>query len=358
VTGAVTEPLDGDVAPGSGGAPGEPLLEVEDLQVEFKTDDGVVRAVDGVSFVVAPGETLAIVGESGSGKSVSALAVMGLINKPGRVAGGEIRYGGRSLREMPEDEYRRLRGGDLAMIFQDPLSSLNPAFRVGNQIAEAIRTHHPDVDKKAARARAAELLGTVGIPQAAERARDYPHQFSGGMRQRAMIAMAIANSPRLLIADEPTTALDVTIQAQVLEVLRAAQTETNAAMVLITHDLGIVAGMADRVLVMYAGRVVEEGSLDEIFYRSRHPYTRGLLAALPRLDADRHEPLRTIAGTPPSLVNLPPGCSLGPRCMYRVPHCTEETPVLVDVPGEPGHRVACFRADEVPELAAGTAGES
>jgi oligopeptide/dipeptide ABC transporter ATP-binding protein len=354
VTGTVTDAPGGIDAP----LPGEALLEVEDLRVEFGSDDGAVKAVDGVSFTVAPGETVAIVGESGSGKSVTALSVMGLITKPGRIAGGDIRYAGRSLLTMREDDYRRLRGGDLAMIFQDPLSSMNPAFRVGDQIGEAIRTHHPEVDKKAARARAAELLASVGIPQAAERVRDYPHQFSGGMRQRAMIAMAIANAPKLLIADEPTTALDVTIQAQVLDVLRRAQADTDAAMVLITHDLGIVAGMADRVLVMYAGRVVEEGTLDEIFYASRHPYTRGLLAALPRLDTDRGEPLRTIAGTPPSLVNLPPGCSLNPRCLYRQPHCVEEAPELVEVPGEPGHRVACFRSAEVPQLAAELAEES
>jgi oligopeptide/dipeptide ABC transporter ATP-binding protein len=354
VTGTLAGSTEGPAAP----VTGQPLLEVEDLHVEFRTDDGVVKAVDGVSFAVRPGETLAIVGESGSGKSVTALSVMGLITKPGFIAGGDIRYGGRSLLTMPEDEYRNLRGGDLAMIFQDPLSSLNPAFRVGDQIGEAIRTHRPHVDKKAARQQAAGLLATVGIPQAEQRVRDYPHQFSGGMRQRAMIAMAIANAPKLLIADEPTTALDVTIQAQVLEVLGRAQTETNAAMVLITHDLGIVAGMADRVLVMYAGRVVEEGSLEEIFYRSRHPYTRGLLAALPRLDTDRREPLRTIAGTPPSLVNLPPGCALNPRCLYRIDQCIAETPPLVDVPGEPGHRVACIRSDEVPQLATELAEES
>ncbi len=330
----------------------EALLEVEDLHVEFRTDEGVVKAVDGVTFTVAPGETLAIVGESGSGKSVTALSVMGLVTKPGRIAGGDIRYAGQSLVTMPEGDYRRLRGGDLAMVFQDPLSSLNPAFRVGDQIAEALLTHHAFAHKKQARARAAELLDVVGIPQAALRARDYPHQFSGGMRQRAMIAMAIANHPKLLIADEPTTALDVTIQAQVLEVLRQAQTETDAAMLLITHDLGIVAGMADRVVVMYAGRVVEEGTLDEIFYGSRHPYTRGLLAALPRLDTDRKATLRTIKGTPPSLVHLPLGCALHPRCPYVIDRCRVETPLLTDVPGEPAHRAACFRSAEVPDLAA------
>jgi oligopeptide/dipeptide ABC transporter ATP-binding protein len=289
---------------------------------------------------------------------VTALSIMGLVTKPGRIAGGDIRFAGRSLVAMPEDDYRRLRGADLAMIFQDPLSSLNPAFRVGDQIAEALLTHHTYSNKKAARNRAAALLETVGIPQAGTRARDYPHQFSGGMRQRAMIAMAIANSPKLLIADEPTTALDVTIQAQVLDVLRQAQTETNAAMLLITHDLGIVAGMANRVVVMYAGRVVEEGSLDDIFYRSRHPYTRGLLAALPRLDHDRREPLRTIAGTPPSLVNLPRGCALHPRCPYAIDRCRAETPVLEAIAGEDDHRAACFRADEVPALAAQLAAES
>ena len=338
-----------------------PLLEVEDLHVEFATDEGVVKAVDGVSFTVSAGETLAIVGESGSGKSVTALSIMGLVVKPGRIASGDVRYAGQSLVGMPDDEYRKLRGGDVAMVFQDPLSSLNPAFRVGDQIAEALLTHGAYTNKKAARARAAALLDVVGIPQAGVRARDYPHQFSGGMRQRAMIAMAIANSPKLLIADEPTTALDVTIQAQVLEVLRKAQDETSAAMVLITHDLGIVAGMADRVIVMYAGRVVEEGTLDDIFYRSRHPYTRGLLAALPRLGSDRSEPLRTIKGTPPSLIHLPPGCALQPRCPYAIDRCREETPALIPVDSavdETGHFAACFRSAEVPELAAASAAAS
>jgi len=325
------------------------LLEVRDLQVEFTTEDGIVAAVNGVSFSVQRGETLAIVGESGSGKSVSALAIMGLIEKPGRIAGGEITFEGRSLSSISERDYRKLRGGDLAMIFQDPLSSLNPAFRVGDQIAEALLTHTYE-KKDAARRQAAALLDLVGIPQAGDRARDYPHQFSGGMRQRAMIAMAIANKPKLLIADEPTTALDVTIQAQVLEVLRKAQRETDAAMLLITHDLGVVAGMADRVVVMYAGRIVEEGTLDELFYEARHPYTLGLLNSLPRLDSDRRQPLRTIPGTPPSVLNLPLGCALAPRCLYVQDRCREERPELTAV-GPETHRSACFRAAELPALA-------
>ncbi len=329
------------------------LLDVRGLAVEFTTEDGVVAAVNGVSFAVARGETLAIVGESGSGKSVSALSIMGLIEKPGRIVEGEIVFQGRDLRTVSERDYRRVRGGDLAMIFQDPLSSLNPAFRVGDQIAEALLTH--SYEKKGAASRqAATLLDKVGIPQAGDRARDYPHQFSGGMRQRAMIAMAIANQPKLLIADEPTTALDVTIQAQVLEVLRQAQRDTNAAMLLITHDLGVVAGMADRVVVMYAGRIVEEGTLDELFYEPRHPYTLGLLSSLPRLDSDRREPLRTIPGTPPSVLHLPSGCALAPRCPYVQDHCRAERPELVPV-GPPGHRSACFRWTELPTLAAAPA---
>lgn len=327
-----------------------PLLEVDDLRVEFRTDDGPLTAVDGVSFAVEPGETLAIVGESGSGKSVSALSIMGLVDRPGRITGGSIRFQDVALVGMRESDYQRLRGGDMAMIFQDPLSSLNPAYRVGDQIAEALLVHGVDTDKAKARVRATELLDLVGIPQADARARDYPHQLSGGMRQRAMIAMAIANGPKLLIADEPTTALDVTIQAQVLEVLADAKRETDAAMILITHDLGVVAGFADRVIVMYAGRVVEQGTLDEIFYESRHPYTRGLLSALPKLDSDRSTPLATIKGTPPGRV-LPPGCPLHPRCPYAIDECAQERPALRQV-GAPGHDAACIRAEEVPALAA------
>jgi peptide/nickel transport system ATP-binding protein len=327
-----------------------PLLAVDDLHVEFRTDDGPLTAVDGVSFAVEPGETLAIVGESGSGKSVSALAIMGLVDRPGRITGGSIRFQDTPLVGMRESDYRRLRGGDMAMIFQDPLSSLNPAYRVGDQIAEALLVHDHSTDKRKARGHAAELLALVGIPRAGERARDYPHRFSGGMRQRAMIAMAIANHPKLLIADEPTTALDVTIQAQVLDVLAQAKRETNAAMILITHDLGVVAGVADRVVVMYAGRVVEQGTLDEIFYESRHPYTLGLLSALPRLDRDRSRPLATIKGTPPGRV-LPPGCPLHPRCPYAIDECAQERPALRQV-GAPGHDAACIRAEQLPALVA------
>ena len=324
------------------------VLQVQDLAVEFKTLGGVVHAVNGVTFEVRRGETVAIVGESGSGKSVTALAVMGLISKPGRIAAGDVRFQGRSLVGLPERDYRALRGNDIAMIFQDPLLSLNPAFRVGAQIAEAVRAHS-EVSRDVAWKRAEDLLGLVGIPSPSERVRAYPHELSGGMRQRVMIAMAIANDPTLLIADEPTTALDVTIQAQVLDVLKAAQHETDAALLLITHDLGIVAGLADRVVVMYAGRVVEEGSLDQIFYEPRHPYTIGLLESLPRLDADRHAELQAIPGTPPSMLEVSPGCDLAPRCSFAVDECRSARPPLAAVDdGE--HLSACFRADELDEL--------
>ncbi|MEX2268830.1 MAG: ABC transporter ATP-binding protein [Acidimicrobiia bacterium] len=329
-------------------------LEIDDLVVEFATEDGTVHAVNGVSLRVQPGETLAVVGESGSGKSVTALSIMGLIRKPGQIVSGTIQFDGCDLRTITERNYQQLRGGDLAMIFQDPLSSMNPSFRVGSQIAEAIRAHS-DVSKDDAWARAIELLAQVGIPQPEQRARDYPHQFSGGMRQRAMIAMAMANAPKLLIADEPTTALDVTIQAQVLEVLKAAQRETDAAMVLITHDLGIVAGLADRVVVMYAGRVVEEGTLDEIFYDPRHPYTIGLLGSIPRLGGERGQRLRTIPGTPPGLFSLAAGCAFAPRCPYVIDRCGVERPDLLHVDNGGPRRSACFRIEELPELRGGEA---
>jgi peptide/nickel transport system ATP-binding protein len=327
-----------------------PLLEVSGLSVAFATDDGEVRAVRGVSFTVRAGETLALVGESGSGKTVTARSIMGLVGAPGVVA-GSIRFEGDELLVLSEAEYRTRRGATLAMIFQDSLSSLNPGFRVGSQVAEAIRAHS-SVSRGVARRRAVELLERVGIPRASEQARRYPHEFSGGMRQRAMIAMAIANSPRLLIADEPTTALDVTIQAQVLDVLRGAQRETGAALLLITHDLGVVAGIADRVAVMYAGAIVEEGTLDEVFLHTRHPYTLGLLGSVPRAPVGDREPLATIPGRPPNLIDLPAGCPLAPRCAYAVEHCAEEEPALAAIAGEPGHRSACLRADELPQLAA------
>ncbi|TMK56904.1 MAG: ABC transporter ATP-binding protein [Actinobacteria bacterium] len=322
----------------------DPVLELEELAVEFSVDDGVVHAVNGVSVHVDPGETLAIVGESGSGKTVAALAVMGLIPPPGRIVGGDVRLLGRALVGLREREYRKLRGADIAMIFQDPLSSLNPAFRVGDQIAEAL-TVHGALSKRAARQRATELLDLVGIPQPEVRDRYFPHQLSGGMRQRAMIAMAIANSPKLLIADEPTTALDVTVQAQVLEVLRAAQREVDAALLLITHDLGIVAGTADRVAVMYAGRIVEDAGVDELFTTPRHPYTRALLASLPRVDAREGERLQVIPGVPPNPLALPDGCAFAPRCAFVVDACRDEVPALRAV--EDGRLVRCVRVEEL-----------
>jgi len=324
-----------------------PVLQVSDLAVQFPTPTGAVHAVNGVSFTILAGETVAIVGESGSGKSVTALALMGLLAAPGRQTGGEILFAGESLNNLSDRAYRNLRGREMAMIFQDPLSSLNPAFRVGTQIVEAMVTH--GVNKADARTRSIELMASVGIAHPELRARDYPHQFSGGMRQRAMIAMAIANSPRLLIADEPTTALDVTIQAQVLDVLLAAKRETNSALLLITHDLGVVAGMADRVLVMYAGRIIEEGLVDEVLISPRHPYTQGLLAALPRLDQDRRTSLRTIPGTPPNLINDTEACALAPRCEYAEDSCFRIRPALKLAVNaiSSSHRVACLRADDL-----------
>ncbi len=327
------------------------VLTIEDLRVEFKTFDGVVHAVNGVTLSIRRGETLALVGESGSGKTVTALAVMGLIGRPGLITHGTISFEDRDLRLISERDYQALRGGAVAMVFQDPLASLNPAYRVGAQIAEAIRAH-TRTSRAAAHARAAELLALVGIPQADDRAQDYPHQFSGGMRQRAMIAMAIANSPVLLIADEPTTARDVTIQAQVRDVLRTAQHENDSALLLITHDLGVVAGLADRVAVMYAGSVVEEGDLDGIFYDPRHPYTVGLMESIPRLDSERGESLRTIPGSPPGLLSLPVGCPFAPRCAYVIDRCREERPELVAVADATERRAACWRAHELPALRA------
>jgi oligopeptide transport system ATP-binding protein len=325
----------------------DPILSIRDLVVEFATEDGVVKAVDGVSYDLYPGETLGIVGESGSGKSVSQLALLGLIPQPpGRIVRGEAIFEGRDLLKEPKKQLRSLRGDNVAMVFQDPMTSLNPVLKVGDQIAEAIQAHR-DVDKKAARKRGVELLRIVGVPNPERRFTQYPHEFSGGMRQRAMIAMAIANEPKLLIADEPTTALDVTIQAQILEVLKKAQDETHAATILITHDLGLIAEMADRVVVMYAGKVVELADVNTIFAEPRHPYTVGLMDSLPKLTVDE-DWLRPIPGQPPSLINRPPGCPFHPRCFLsrgRV-QCREEEPPLRPVKGS-DHLTACHFSEEL-----------
>jgi oligopeptide/dipeptide ABC transporter ATP-binding protein len=336
--------------------PGTPLLCVRDLRVQFKTDDGVLKAVDGVSYDVYPNEVLGIVGESGSGKSVTSMAVMGLLPKTAMIS-GEINFRGRDLLRLPEPERRKLRGGRLAMIFQDALAALNPVFTVGDQIEESIGIHQHGMSRAAKRKLAIDLLATVGIPQPETRVDQYPHEFSGGMRQRAMIAMAISNEPDLLIADEPTTALDVTIQAQVLDVLERIQDRTNSAIVLITHDLGVVAGVADRVMVMYAGRAIETGTVDELFYAPRHPYTLGLLASLPRLDTgERSERLYRIKGQPPSLIFLPPGCPFHPRCEFaQLPDpCATTMPVMRLVAHQYApHTSSCHFADELAVTAPG-----
>ncbi len=316
----------------------QPLLEVTDLSVSFPTDDGLVQAVRGVSYRLAPGEVLGIVGESGSGKSVTSLAIMGLLPPTARVT-GSVRLGGDELVGASYETMQGLRGRRISMVFQDPISSLNPVYSIGWQLAEAVRAHH-DISKRAAHDRAVELLELVGIPYAKERAANYPHEFSGGMRQRVVIAIAIANDPEVLIADEPTTALDVTVQAQILETLDIAREATSAAMVLITHDLGVVAGVADRVLVMYAGKPVETGQVDDIYYASRMPYTLGLLDSIPRLDDRDGGVLRPIPGSPPSLLNLAPGCPFSPRCSHRIPVCDEQEPELLPVGGL-GHLAAC-----------------
>ena len=327
----------------------EPILELRDLTVEFATEDGVVHAVTEVSYDLHPGEILGIVGESGSGKSVSMLAVLGLIPMPpGRIASGEALYKGKNLLEMPKGELRKLRGGEIAMIFQDPMTCLNPVLTIGYQISEAVLIHNPGTGDDDAMKRAVELLDLVGVPYPERRVEQYPHEFSGGMRQRAMIAMAIANNPSVLVADEPTTALDVTIQAQIVEVLKAAQRETHAATILITHDLGLIAELADRVVVMYAGRVVELGDVYTIFNSPGHPYTIGLMNSLARLDADQ-ERLEPIPGQPPSLVNRPPGCAFHPRCVHSQGRevCRTDIPEL-RIFGEGGeHRSACHFSDEL-----------
>jgi peptide/nickel transport system ATP-binding protein len=313
------------------------LLEVRDLKVSFDTPDGTVRAVRGLSFDVEAGQTLAIVGESGSGKSVSTQTIVGLTR--GAKVSGTAFFDGTDLITAEPSTLRRLRGEQIGMIFQDPLSSLHPLYRIGWQIVEMIRAHDNVISKQAARRRAAELLTLVGIPRAAERIDDYPHQFSGGMRQRVMIAMAMANSPALLIADEPTTALDVTVQAQVLNVMRRMQEQFGTAIILITHDLGVVAEMADEVVVMYAGAVMERAPRRDIFYRNHHPYTQGLLASLPARSGDRLTP---IPGTPPSLISLPAGCPFAARCPHVFDKCRRETPPLTDVGRDPRHQSACW----------------
>jgi oligopeptide/dipeptide ABC transporter ATP-binding protein len=347
----VTFDLAVDPRPAGRGGEGDDdaLLVIDDLTVSFPTDDGLVRAVRGVSYTVRAGEALGIVGESGSGKSVSSLAVMGLLPKNARLT-GSIRYRGRELIGLGEREYSRLRGDKIAMIFQDPLTSLNPVYTIGDQIAEAVLAHN-EVSKKAATERAVDLLRVVGIPFPEQRIRNYPHELSGGMRQRVVIAIAMANEPDVIIADEPTTALDVTVQAQVLEALEAARAETGAALILITHDLGVIAGHAERISVMYAGKLVETGTTEEVFYRPRMPYTIGLLGSLPRLDRTERERLTPIKGAPPSLLNLPPGCPFTPRCPMAEPVCDREEPELLSVDNA-AHKSACHFRDRVADIAA------
>ncbi len=316
-----------------------PLLEVRNLQTHFHTQDGVVKAVDGVSFAVDRGETLGIVGESGCGKSVTSLSIMRLIpSPPGKIAGGQILFDGEDLLQQSEERMRHIRGNRIAMIFQDPMTSLNPVLTIGRQITESLELHLK-LSRREAQNRAAELLDMVGIPSASKRLDDYPHQFSGGMRQRVMIAMALSCNPELLIADEPTTALDVTIQAQILELINRLKEELDTAVIIITHDLGVVAGMTDRVTVMYAGRVVEEGPTREIFENPRMPYTIGLLRSIPRLDEARGRKLNPIRGLPPNLIDLPPICAFSPRCDFAQERCITTRPELRPVGA--GHAAAC-----------------
>jgi oligopeptide/dipeptide ABC transporter ATP-binding protein len=316
-----------------------PILQVKDLQTQFTTHDGVVRAVDGVSFDLYPGESLGIVGESGSGKSVTALSLLRLVPNPGRIVGGQVLFRNDDLLQLSDEEMREIRGRDIAMIFQDPQSSLNPVLRTGFQIAEAMLAHQRSTRSQALR-RAVELLRRVRIPAAESRAKDYPHQLSGGMRQRAMIAMGLANAPAIVVADEPTTALDVTVQAQILELLADLNHELGAAVVMITHNMGVVAGLCTRVLVMYAGQIVEQGPVEQIFEDPQHPYTWSLLKSIPRVDAVRHERLRSIEGIAPDLLRPPRGCRFHPRCPFRVEKCFSDDPHLIEV--KPDQRAACW----------------
>ncbi len=331
------------------------LLEIRDLQTQFTTDRGVVKAVDGVSYDVEEGEILGIVGESGCGKSVSALSIMRLIaDPPGKIVGGQVVFDGRDLLALSESEMRQIRGNRIGMVFQEPMSSLNPVLSIGRQLTETLELHLK-MSPGAARERAAELLSMVGMPDAESRLKDYPHQLSGGMRQRVMIAMAISCEPRLIVADEPTTALDVTIQAQILELMQSLSRELGTALVIITHNLGVVARYADRVLVMYAGKIVESGVSRAIYGDPRHPYTLGLLNSVPRLDGRAGSQLEVIEGMPPDLIEMPEGCSFAPRCKFAIDRCTTETPELMEVDGE--HRSACWRLEELPEIAAATSQE-
>ena len=337
------------------------LLEVNDLKTHFRTDDGIVKAVDGVNFAVEKGKTLGIVGESGCGKSVTCLTIMGLNNRRNTLTSGQALFNGEDLITMKPSRLREIRGNDIAMIFQDPMTSLNPVHTIGRQLVEAIQLHR-DVTRKAARARALELLKAVGIPRAERRVEDYPHQFSGGMRQRVMIAMALINDPDLLVADEPTTALDVTTQAQILELMNRLQREFGSAIIIITHDLGVVAETADDVVVMYAGRVVENAPVENLFNRPHMPYTWGLLGSLPRLDTDT-ERLTQIPGQPPSLLNPPRGCRFNPRCPYVMNICREQEPELLPISNDPAHLQACHLDEqtkdrEAAKLIAGTMAEA
>lgn len=317
-----------------------PLLEVKNLKTQFFTQDGVVNAVNGINYTLNPGETLGIVGESGSGKSVGVMSLMRLIpTPPGKIAAGEVLFEGRDLLKVSDGEIRNIRGNKIAMIFQDPMTSLNPVLTVGRQISEALELHL-NMDKKQAKERTIELLEMVGIPMAADRIGNYPHQFSGGMRQRVMIAMGLSCNPQLLIADEPTTALDVTIQAQIIDLVKRLRDEIGMAIIWITHDLGVVAGLADRVIVMYAGVVVEEASVIELYTNPRHPYTLGLLGSIPRLDEIRPEKLTSIEGLPPDLIDYPKGCPFYARCFFRIAQCLEAPPPLAPV--GPGHKAACI----------------
>jgi len=321
------------------------LLRIKDLRTNFFTEEGVVKAVDGVTYEVDEGEILGLVGESGCGKSVSALSILRLIpNPPGKIVGGEIWFDNQDLLKMDEEEIRHIRGNRIAMVFQEPMTSLNPVLTIGRQLTEAIELHLK-YDKEKSRQRAVELLEMVGIPEAAGRLNDYPHQFSGGMRQRVMIAMALSCNPRLLLADEPTTALDVTIQAQILEIMARLCKELGTAVIIITHNLGVVARYADRINVMYAGKIIETGTAVEIFANPKHPYTLGLLKSVPRLDEERKAKLEPIEGVPPDLVNLPKGCSFYPRCRYHVDKCLEEAPPLMLV--AENHFAACWEHERV-----------